>query len=352
MPDSDLRSRRVEGVNGLSMRVLEAGDPGRPCILLLHGFPELAYSWRKVMPRLAAAGYRVVAPDQRGFGETTGWDPAMLESFAFSNLVLDLASLLERLDIGSVHVVGHDFGSPVAGALALLRPGLVRSVAFMSAPFGGAQPAVSRAGEDLHAALARLDPPRKHYQWYFSGPRANRDMMECPQGLHAFLRAYFHMKSADWPQNRPFPLKEWSAGELAKLPRYYVMDLDRTMPETVAGEDPKSSPPWLPDEDLSVYANAFRKTSFQGGLNWYRCATGGLSAASMQSAIGKPIEQPACFIAGAADWGIHQKPGELERMQNDACRDFRGAHFVPGAGHWVQQEQPEKTAELLLQFLQ
>ncbi|HYD57081.1 MAG TPA: alpha/beta hydrolase [Burkholderiales bacterium] len=334
------------------MHLLEAGDPARPCVLLLHGFPELAYSWREVMPRLAAAGYYVVAPDQRGFGATTGWDAAALESFAFANLVADLVALLGQLSIKSVHLAGHDFGSPLAGAFALLRPDLVRSVAFMSAPFGGAQPAVSRAGADLHADLARLDPPRKHYQWYFSGPGANRDMMGCAQGLRAFLRAYFHMKSAGWAEDRPFALKAWTAEEMARLPRYYVMDLDRTMPETVRGADPGVSPRWLTDEDLSVYEAAFGRTSFEGGLNWYRCATGGLSAASMQSVVGRAIEQPACFIAGEADWGTHQKPGELERMQNGACRNFRALHLVPGAGHWVQQEQPEATARLLLDFLQ
>ncbi len=333
------------------MHVLEAGDPARPCVLLLHGFPELAYSWRKVMPALAAAGYHVVAPDQRGFGQTTGWDAADLPSFALGNLVADVVALLGRLGIRRTHLAGHDFGSPLAGACALLHPAAFASVAFMSAPFGGAQPAVSRAGQDLHAALARLDPPRKHYQWYYSTPPADRDMRECRQGLHSFLRAYYHVKSADWTQNRPHPLREWSAAEMAKLPRYYVMDLDKGMAETVAGDDPGVAPPWLTDEELQVYSAAFARTTFQGGLNWYRCATGGLSAASLQSVTGKRIAAPACFIAGARDWGIHQKPGELERMQDEACEDFRGLHFVEGAGHWVQQEQPGRVAELLVNFL-
>jgi pimeloyl-ACP methyl ester carboxylesterase len=345
-----VRARRIEGVNGLSMRVLEAGDSARPCMLLLHGFPELAYSWRKVMPALAQAGYHVVAPDLRGYGETTGWDAKDVPSFAFANLVRDVTELLAKLGKPHVHLVGHDFGSPLAGACALLRPDVFRSVAFMSAPFGGAQPAVSRAGPDIHAELARLG--RKHYQWYYSTPKADRDMRECRQGIHAFLRAYYHVKSADWKPNRPHPLKAWSAQELAKLPRYYVMDLDKDMAQTVADDDPRSSPPWLTDSELRVYSDAFSRTGFQGGLNWYRCATGGLSAESMRSVAGRTIGIPACFIAGASDWGVHQKPGELERMQTQACMDFRGTHLVQGAGHWVQQEQPERVCELLLKFFE
>jgi pimeloyl-ACP methyl ester carboxylesterase len=334
------------------MHLLEAGDAGRPCVLLLHGFPELSYSWRKILPALADAGYHALAPDLRGYGQTTGWDVADLQSFAFANLVRDVATLLARLGVAKAHLVGHDFGSPLAGACGLVLPQLFRSVTLMSAPVGGAQPAVSRAGPDVHAELARLQPPRKHYQWYFSTPPADRDMRECAQGIHAFLRAYYHMKSADWSGNRPFPLKAWSAVELAKLPRYYVMDLDKTMAETVAPHDPKVSLPWLTDDELKVYSESFARTTFQGGLNWYRCATGGQSAAALQALAGKKLELPACFIAGAADWGVQQKPGELERMEREACTDYRGTHLVDGAGHWVQQEQPGRVAELLLRFFE
>ena len=132
------------------MHVLEAGfaEPGRPLVLLLHGFPELAWSWRKVMPALAAAGFRVVAPDQRGFGRTTGWDPAYdgdLASFRPLSLMQDLLSLIFSMDYGSVTaVVGHDFGSPVAAHCALIRPDIFTAVVMMSAPFAG-PPRLARA---------------------------------------------------------------------------------------------------------------------------------------------------------------------------------------------------------------
>ena len=240
--------------------------------------------------------------------------------------------------------MGHDFGSPVAAYLALTEPDLVRSCVLMSAPFGGV-PIGGRAGS-VHEDLAKLG--RKHYQWYYSTREAGDDMRRCPQGVHAFLRAYYHYKSADWPGNQPFRLEGWTASELARMPTYYIMERDKGMAETVAPYLPSVAPPWLSDEELAVYAEAFERTGFQGGLNWYRCMTNPHYAAELSAAVaGRTIDMPSMFIAGAADWGIYQKPGELERMQAASCTDFRGVHLVEGAGHWVQQEQPEQTSELL-----
>ena len=140
---ASIRSRYVDGINGLTMHVLEAGfeTKGRPCLLLLHGFPELAFSWRKVMPALAEAGYHVIAPDQRGYGRTTGWDATYdgdLNSFRLLNLVRDALGLVSAFGYAHVDaVIGHDFGSPVAAWCALVRPDVFRAVAMMSAPFGG-----------------------------------------------------------------------------------------------------------------------------------------------------------------------------------------------------------------------
>src|SRR5262245_48165160 len=206
------RSRFIESVNGLRMHVLEAGTPGHPCVLLLHGFPELSYSWRKVIPALAAAGFHVLAPDQRGYGLTTGWDGRYegdLRSFRMLNIVEDASALLARLGIAKAHVVGHDFGAPVAAYAALTRPGIFRSMVLMSAPFGG--PPLGARAQDIHRELAALG--RKHYQWYYSTREADADMRECKQGLAAFLRAYYHYKSADWANNKPYPLASWSAAE-------------------------------------------------------------------------------------------------------------------------------------------
>jgi pimeloyl-ACP methyl ester carboxylesterase len=371
---SGIRSRFLDGINGLRMHVLEAGfeTAGRPCVLLLHGFPELAYSWRKVMLPLAAAGFHVVAPDQRGYGRTTGWDgdyDGDLASFRLLNLVRDKLTLVAALGYRSVAVVGHDFGAAVAAGCALIRPDVFRSMTLMSAPFAGAPawPAplpfppplagegkVGVSGEDVHAALARLPRPRKHYQWYYSTRAANADMWRCPQGVHAFLRAYFHFKSADWSGNKPFRLASWSAEELAKMPTYYIMDLDRDMAATVAPEMPSAGEiaacRWLPDNKLAVYSGEYQRTGFQGGLQWYRCRTQGVNA-DLGVFAGRTVDVPSMFIAGRSDWGIYQVPGAIERMQESACTRMLGCHLLDGAGHWVQQERPERVSELLIEFL-
>ena len=369
---SGVRSRFVRDINGLRMHVLEAGfeDRDRPLILLLHGFPEIAYSWRKVMVPLAAAGFRVVAPDQRGYGRTTGWDgdyDGDLGSFRILNAVRDALGLVSALGYHEVAaVIGHDFGASVAAWCALARPDVFRSVALMSAPFAGPPalpfdtaddaPQGGSAAPNIHDALATLDRPRKHYQWYYSTRPANADMWHCPQGVHAFLRGYFHHKSADWTGNRPFPLKSWTAGELAKMPTYYIMDLNKNMAETVAPEMPSPAQiaacRWLPDSELRIYSAEYQRTGFQGGLQWYRSRTQGLYDAELQLFSGRTIDVPAMFIAGKSDWGTYQRPGNFERMQQSACTRMLGCHLIDGAGHWVQQEQAEWVSELLIEFLQ
>ena len=208
---------------------------------------------------------------------------------------------------------------------------------------------------DIHAALAALEPPRKHYHWYYSTRAANANMRDCPQGIHAFLRAYYHYKSADWTGNAPHPLTAWTASELAKLPTYYVMRLDQGMAETVAPQMPSpqaiAACSWLPDAELAVYSAEFARTGFQGGLQWYRCRTTGSFESEQQVFAGRAIDVPALFMAGKSDWGAFQVPGALEQMQTTACTRMLGCHLVEGAGHWLQQEQPTAVIDLLGRFL-
>ncbi len=365
-----IRARFIDGINGLKLHVLEAGfeTPGRPLILLLHGFPELAYSWRKVMVPLAEAGFHVVAPDQRGYGRTQGWSAQFdqdLRPFSMLQLARDALALVFALGHRSVPVVvGHDFGSPVAAWCALTRPDVFRSVVLMSAPFAGppalpfgamrSKPVSTSATEGTADALAALPRPRKHYHWYYSTPEANPDMWHSPQGMHAFLRAYFHHKSADWSGNKPYRLKEWSADELAKLPTYYVMDRAKTMPETVAPFMPTpeeiAACRWLTEAELAVYAAEYGRTGFQGGLNWYRTRFEPALNADLTLYAGRTIDVPSMFIAGKNDWGVYQVPGAYERMQSEVCTRMTGSHLIDGAGHWVMQEQPERVSGLLVPF--
>src|SRR5262245_25816515 len=292
-----VRARHIAGVNGLTVHILEAGyeTPGRPAVLLLHGFPELAYSWRKVMPVLAAAGYHVIAPDQRGYGRTLGWDDsydADPDPFRILNMVRDAIALVYALGYRSVDaIVGHDAGAPVAAWSALIRPDIFHSAALMSSPFAGvpslpfstangaAPPRPGPSDDELDAELAKLDRPRKYYQNHQRTRGANDDMLHAPQGLHNFFRAYYHYKSADWKGNKPFPLKARNAEEMAKIPTYYVMDKDKGMAETVAAEMPSAAEiaacKWLTDTEVNVYVTEYSRTGFTGALQGYRVRRGG-----------------------------------------------------------------------------
>ena len=347
------------------MHELESGyeNPENPTILLLHGFPEIAYSWRKLFHPLAKAGFHVVAPDMRGYGQTTGWSDQYagpLEPFSMLNLVADCVALIGRL--GKDHVaavVGHDFGSPVAGWSASIRPDKFRSLVLMSAPFAGI-PGLEKTESqstdyDIHSAMAQLARPRKHYQQYYTTEPANKDMLDAPQGLQMLLRSYYHHKSADWAQNNPSPLRDWSAEEAATMPTYYIMDLDDTMADTVAKEAPSQrqidSCGWLTNEELDIYTIEYGRTGFQGGIKRYRSGSYGPKQQIMRSFAGLPIDVPAIFIAGENDWGAYQRPGRLDLMQSQTCTDFRGNKFVQNAGHWVQQEQPTVVADLILEHV-
>jgi len=363
-----VRSRFVENVNGLRMHVLEAGfeTPGRPALLLIHGYPELAYSWRKVMGPLAAAGYHVFAPDVRGYGRTTPSPVAYtddLRPFGSLNKIKDMLALVSAMGYRSVAaVIGHDQGSPLAGWCACARPDVFTSVAMMSAPWGGTASLpfnsangprpTAPAPDTIYDDLAKLSPPRKHYQRYYQTADANENMWHPKQGLHDFLRAYYHAKSADWPNNRPGPLAARTASEWAKLPRYYVMDLDKGMAEQVALDMPTTAEVaanrWLPDSDLRVYTQEYGRTGFQGGLNGYRGSPGDVD---LQVFAGRKIDVPSTFMGGKSDWGVFQNPGALDRLERTHTTNYRGTKLLDGAGHWVQQEQPAELSRLLLEFL-
>jgi len=370
-----IRSRVVANVNGLTAHMLEAGfdKPGSRVVLLLHGFPELAYSWRKVMLPLAAAGYHVIAPDQRGYGRTRGWDDsydADPDPFRILNMVRDSISLVYALGYRSVAmVVGHDAGAPIASWAALIRPDIFRAVTIISSPFegppslsfdtanGAAAPRRAITDDELDTELAKLNPPRKYYQNYQRTRGANDNMLHAPQGLHAFFRAYYHYKSADWKGNKPHPLKARTAEEMAQIPTYYVMEKDKGMAETVAPFMPSAAEiaacKWLTEAEVEVYATEYGRTGFTGALQGYRVRRGSdpKSVAEMLTFSGRTIDVPSMYIAGKSDWGVYQTPGAVDKMRTSACTNMVGFHLVDGAGHWVQQEQPEQVSTLLVDFL-
>ena len=378
-----ITERQVSCVDtaGLDFHILQAGynsSAQKPLILLLHGFPEMAFSWRKVMLPIAAAGYYVVAVDQRGYGRTRFWDNAPydqvdMRQFTVMNLVRDYVILVNALGYHQVKcVVGHDFGAVPAAMTALMRGDMFTSCVIMSHPHNAPGPlpfniASSNRAEgkqthgskDIQADLAKLPQPRKHYKYHNSTPHAAKEWDSPPQGLHDFLRGYIHLKSAGWPPNRPHPLQSWTADELAKMPDYYIMPLHQSMPDVVAqhmsrepADRASASQAWLSDADLDVYVREWTRTGFQGALNWYRSGTDPKLGRDLAAFAGKKIEVPSVFISGAQDWGNYQQPGALEGMlDGSSCADFRGFRKVEGAGHWPQQEQPEKVVGEILQFL-
>jgi len=266
-------------------------------------------------------------------------------------------------------VVGHDAGAPVAAWAALIRPDIFRSLTIMSSPFEGApslpfdtangaplpRPAIT--DDELDAELAKLNPPRKYYQNYQRTRGANDDMLHAPQGLHAFFRAYYFYKSADYAGNKPHPLKARTAKEMEEIPHYYVMLKDQGMAANVAPFMPSAEEiaacKWLTEAEVEVYVTEYSRTQFTGALQGYRVRRGTdpKSIAEMLTFSGRTIDVPSMFIAGKSDWGVYQVPGGEVTMQKTACTRMVGFHRLEGAGHWVQQEQPEKVSELLIQFL-
>lgn len=381
---ADIRQRYIDLTTepscGLNIFILEAGNPEHPLILLFHGYPELAYTWRKVLLPLASHGYHVVAPDSRGYGRTTGWDTSSyahtnLSQFTQTQLVLDNIALLRALGHETAAlVVGHDFGVTAASACTLTRPDLFRAAVFMShAPPGSAslpslaghrpEPAPGSEGlprdPDVHTSLARREKPLRHYQWYNSTARAARDWEETPQGLKKFLRGYVHLKSHMWKGNAVDigRLAGWTADQLARMPGYYIMPLGSTMPEVVErdmrGEDATLTRSFMGDAELDVYVHEFGRTGFQGMLNWYRSSTDPRNVNSEMAVFaGLKFRAPVTYIGGAADWGNYQRPGALEGLESGrTATDYRGTRIFEGAGHWPQTEIPGVLCDEIVKFL-
>lgn len=281
----------------------------------------------------------------------------------------DMVVLVHALGYQRVRcVVGHDFGAVTASFLTIARPDMFESVVFMAHPFNGSPtlPFNTANGDEntfmealqrrlaVHADLARLQ--LKHYQNYYSTSQANYEMLHPPEGLHTFLRRYYHLKSASWEGNNPHPLQSFTAAELAQMPSYYIMPLDKSMPAAIApdlaGQDDQSlsSHSWLTDADLDVYTAEFSRVGFQGSLNWYRVFLAPQTHAQDADVFaGRKINVPCAYASGSRDWGTYQVPGALEKMiGGGVCSDFREVTLSDQAGHFMPQEDPETTAKVIL----
>ncbi|MBI5257775.1 MAG: alpha/beta hydrolase [Burkholderiales bacterium] len=301
------------------MRVAECGNG--PLVLLCHGWPESWYSWRHQLDALAAAGYRAVAPDMRGYGGTDA--PEDARAYTLLHLVGDMVELVRALGETQAVIVGHDWGAPVAWHAALLRPDVFRAVAGMSVPY--APPGQT----DLLTGLEKLGI-QHFYMQYFQTPGVGEAELE--QDIPAALRRIYYSASGDAPEGVGFSML---------LPGHGL--LHRTV-------DPPTLPAWLSEADVAYYAGEFQRNGFRGPLNWYRCLR--LSWELLGAWRQAPIHQPSLFIAGERD-GVLRFPASVAQMAAypSTLPGLRGTHILPGAGHWIQRERPQEVSALLLAFL-
>ncbi len=311
---------RTVGVGDVELHLLEAGDEG-PLVVLAHGFPELAWSWRHQLPILARAGYRVVAPDQRGYGRSSR--PTAVEEYDIFHLTGDLVGLLDVLGEDDAAFVGHDWGSMVVWQLALLHPDRVRGVCGMSVPF------VPRASGPPIEIFRAIFADTFFYIVYFQEPGvADAELGGDPGRTMRRLMAGVSTPGELTEDDQAFLAADDDRGFIDRLP------------------EPDGLPDWLTQDELDHYIAEFSRTGFTGGLNWYRNFDRNWELT--EHLAGARVQVPSFFIGGALDPVLTMSPPE---RQLEWLTDHRGSVLVDGAGHWVQQQAPEQVNAALLGFL-
>lgn len=319
-PSADLRHRIIEAPAG-RLHLVEQGTG--PLILLVHGFPESWYSWRRQLPALAAAGYRAVALDVRGYGRSS--KPAATEAYRMLDLVEDNVALVHALGEESAVVVGHDWGSNIAATSALLHPEVFRAVALLSVPYappGGPRPT------DI---FAQMGGDQEFYVSYFQEP--GRAEAEMEPNIRSWLAGFYSALSADTMPSQGEPDPHFVNRDGGRLRDRFPAD---------------KLPAWLTEDDLDVYAGEFERTGMTGALNRYRNMDRDWEDLAKYG--GAPIKQPSLFIGGALDasttWmsdAIDAYPATLPNLAS--------SHVLDGCGHWIQQERPEEVNRLLTGWL-
>lgn len=306
-------------VNGIRMRVAEKGSG--PLVVFTHGWPESWYSWRHQVEAVAAAGYRAVAPDMRGYGDTEA--PKEISDYTIFHLVGDIVDLVRVLGEKEAVVVGHDWGAIVAWHCALLRPDLFRAVVGMSVPY--APPGRIDLLTSLEAAGIK-----DFYIQYFQKPGVAEAELE--RDVRDTLRRVSYSAGGEGPEGKGFSMLRPGKGLL-----------DNTA-------DPETLPAWLSEADLDHYVGEFTRAGFRGGLNWYRNLRRNWELSTAWRHC--PIRQPSLFIAGERD-GVLRFPASKAQIEAypKTLPGLRGVHILPGAGHWIQRERAAEVNALLVDFL-
>jgi len=314
-----LQHRFVQS-NGIRLHVAEQGEG--PLVVLCHGFPESWYSWRHQLKTLAEAGYRAVAPDMRGYGQTDA--PEAIADYSMLHLVGDMVGLVHALGAPKAVVVGHDWGAPVAWHCALLRPDLFTAVAALSVPYR------PRGSTPPTSTMPRTDDS-EFYQLYFQQPGTAERALAAD--VRRTLRALLFSASGDAPAEQQVMMVPRQGGYLTRL------------------ADPEELPVWLREEDLDFYVSEFERTGFRGGLNWYRNIDRNWEL--LAAYAGARVTVPALFMAGDRD-SVITTPGAqrvIARLPDTVPRLHRTV-ILAGCGHWTQQERPQAVNDALLEFLQ
>ncbi|TKC87301.1 alpha/beta hydrolase [Trinickia terrae] len=308
-------------VNGIRMHYVEKG--AGPLVLLCHGWPESWYVWRAQIDALAAAGYRVVAPDQRGYGLTDA--PQAVEAYDILNLVGDLVGLVKALGEERAILIGHDWGAAVAAYAALLRPDLFPALCLLSVPY------MPRRPVRPSVRFAQITQERHFYQDYFQQPgRVERELEE---DIRRSLLGILYTASGDAILN-------------GRPGNFVTFDKTTRLVDNLALPD--ELPSWLTETDLQYLVGQFERSGFSGPVNWYRNIDRNWALTSFLD--GARIMQPTLFIAGEFDGVLKIASKDFEELEVNVPRLWK-KHRVPKAGHWVQQERPDEVNEVILKFL-
>lgn len=310
-----VKQRRV-ATNGIELNIAEAGEG--PLVLLLHGFPESWYSWRHQFDPIAKAGYHVVAPDMRGYGQSD--KPREIEAYNQVEVRKDIVGLIDALGYDTAVVIGHDWGAPTAWATALHHPDKVRAVGALSVPF------IPRSPVPPMAAMREMFKGQFFYQLYFFEPGIAEAEFEAD--IRTALKKFLVLGGGETdlttlPQRRPDD------------------DMFSGLP------NPETLPSWLSESDLDFYTDEFTRSGMRGPLNYYRNHD---LAWKLTEGGPEQIDQPAFFLAGLKD-GVILMAAEAYQAMPAFVRDLRINELIPGIGHWTQQEAPEKSNEIILRFL-
>jgi len=311
---------KIVEANGIRLRVALAGSG--PLVVLVHGFPESWYSWRHQIPALAAAGYRVAAPDVRGYGGSD--KPQAIEAYAIKEMCADVAGLIAALGESRAILIGHDWGAPIVWNTALFHPEKVRAVMALSVPHLG------RGTAPRIEFFRRIYKGRFFYQLYFQTPGVAEAELEAD--VRASLRKIYY----------------WVSGEGVKAGPIGDKAADARLLDGLADPDP--FPAWLTPADLDYYVGEFQRSGFRGPLNRYR--TSELDFAQQAAVADKPIEQPSAFVAGSLELVLRFIPGvDLIELMRKQVSDLRLVRLIDGTGHWVQQERADEVNAAVLEFL-